>query len=96
MPLDRFISLIIGIIYFALACIFMSDDAEGILLSLAYIISALALIWYGDDLGRLTGVRFGTYPDPVVSKKSPGAIVRFLGWCMLILPGLFVMGKLIC
>lgn len=40
----------------------------------------LALIWFGDELGELTG-----FNSNVVQGKSPEFLLRTLGWCFLLL-----------
>ena len=50
------------------------------------LILPLSAIWFPDNLGELTGVTFGRIGGPVVTKMSPGSIVRFLGWIVLLGP----------
>ena len=40
----------------------------------------LALIWFGDELGELTGLTSRGY----ISQKSPGCFVKLIGWVLLI------------
>jgi hypothetical protein len=39
----------------------------------------LGLIWFGDELGDLTGIRAGQ-----VTKRSPGFLIRIFGWLFLL------------
>jgi len=39
----------------------------------------LGLIWFGDELGGLTGFHHG-----LVNRQSPGFLVRLLGWLILL------------
>lgn len=39
----------------------------------------LGLIWFGDELGALTGLHYG-----MVDRPSPGYLVRVFGWLSLI------------
>ena len=47
---------------------------------------SLGCIWYGDDLGEgLIGAKFG-----LISQVSPGWLVAFMGWVLLLSPALLV------
>ena len=39
----------------------------------------LGLIWFGDELGGLTGFHYG-----LVNRESPGFLVRLFGWLFLL------------
>jgi hypothetical protein len=67
------ISLFMGGGYFALKVIL-------------FLILPLSAIWFPDGMGGLTGVTFGRIGGPVVTSPSPGSIVRFLGWIVLLGP----------
>jgi len=49
-----------------------------------FLILPLSAIWFSDYMGGLTGVAFGH--GPVITVPTPGSIVRFLGWIMLLGP----------
>lgn len=51
---------------------------------LMYLILALACIWFGDEMGSFTG--YSWTGNINISRQSPGGIVRFFGWVLLILP----------
>jgi len=39
----------------------------------------LGLIWFGDELGSVTGLKYG-----LVQRQSPGYLVRLFGWVLLV------------
>jgi hypothetical protein len=51
---------------------------QGAVLALAMLLP-LGLIWFGDELGDLTGIRAGQ-----VTKRSPGFLIRIFGWLFLL------------
>ena len=59
----------------------------GFLLMLRFLILPLACIFFGYEMGTLTGVRFSLNPiRPVVNKPTPGMFVILIGWVLLFLP----------
>jgi len=46
------------------------------------LIFPLACIWYGDELGSYVGVMRGQS----ITAQTPGCLVRFGGWLLLLLP----------
>ena len=79
-------SLILALVFYILAWMNMIESTEEGLIILGYLVFCLALIWNGDWLGSITGVRFGNLFSPYVNKPTPGYMVSFIGWCLLILP----------
>jgi hypothetical protein len=80
--MSRIISLLITIpflVYFALVF-----GLEGILLGIFNIALPMACIWFPDSLGSVTGVGFGRLAAPMITKESPGCLVSFMGWCLLL------------
>lgn len=75
--LHRIISITVCVL--CLLYTYYSTNLEHTANLLQYLIVPLALIWFGDWLGSLTGIRFGAI-GPVVNKTSPGSIVCLLGW----------------
>ena len=60
------------------------DVFEGAVGMFFWLLLSLGCIWYGDELGEgLTGAWFG-----LISQASPGWAVAFMGWVLLLLPGL--------
>lgn len=84
-------SLIIAIIYLILALIFGGPAL--FLVTMALVIVALALIWFGEEIGEYTG-GFHRIGRPYITKKSPGALVSFFGWLLLALPVILLLLKL--
>ncbi len=62
-----------------------SPDRTKILALTPSLILPITFIWFGDELGSLTGIRFGRIVGPVITQKTPGSFVRFGGWLMLLL-----------
>lgn len=82
------------------ACIYLIGSlyygGEIFLRTLMYLIWPIAFIFFGEELGSLTGIRFRlTLAAPVVTKPTPGIIVVFIGWVMLLIPLAIAMYKFI-
>ena len=88
----RKISLIIAIAYLILALIF--GGLEWFLITLGLLIVALALIWFGEEMGEYLG-GFHRIGKPYITKKSPGSLVSLFGWALLLLPVIVILLKLI-
>ncbi|MCK4527976.1 hypothetical protein KAW18_11450 [candidate division WOR-3 bacterium] len=71
---------IIGFIYLTLAGI--AGGGEFLLVVFIYLVFALGLIWFAKDLGEYTG----TVKFIQLTSKSPGFLVRIVGWMLLLLP----------
>ena len=41
-------------------------------------IAPLAFIWFGDELGSITGIKMG-----LVQRQTPGVILRLCGWILI-------------
>jgi hypothetical protein len=52
----------------------------------ACVILPLACIWFGDAMGSYTGPSGSIW----INVPTPGAIVRILGWILLLLPLVFI------
>lgn len=48
-----------------------------------FIVLGTACIWFGDPLGRVTGFRWAGNMN--VSQETPGAIIKIVGWIVLLL-----------
>jgi hypothetical protein len=76
---NRLLSAVIAAAALGLAM--LAGDAEtliGTVLSLAF---AMALVWWGEELGSLTGLVFSLHP---VDQASPGWMVQIFGWIFLL------------
>ncbi|MDA3793144.1 MAG: zf-TFIIB domain-containing protein [Elusimicrobia bacterium] len=84
----KIITAIISLFYLGFASFF--NGSEGFLIMLLFLILPLGCIFFGDELGGVTGVRFRTtFFAPVVTKPTPGAFVVFIGWVLLLFPIIF-------
>jgi len=85
MPADRLISLVIA----AMVCVIavLSGGGHALFDAVLWVVLALALIWFGDELGEYTGLMRGS----LVTAQSPGSLVRFFGWLFLIGPLLYAL-----
>ena len=54
----------------------------GVLLVCAFLILPLVCIWFGEEIGDYTGL----LPGPGINKRTPGSLVKFGGWVLLLLP----------
>jgi len=92
---SRIISLTLAGIFYLLGILFLFETVKDFVLFFMYLFFCISLIWHGDEFGSLTGIRFGSFFDPHISRTSPGCVVRFLGWCLLIVPLLLITGRLL-
>jgi len=81
MKASRISSLVIGVVYILFAL--SSGDLEFILYALIYVVLFVGLIWFGDLFGQLTVLRIGR---PSINKTTPGSIVSFGAWIILLIP----------
>jgi heme A synthase len=90
--IHRAASGIIFLLYILFAVLFIRD---GHVLSkiILFLSLSLAAIWFGEELGSITGVRFGQGISPVVNTPSPGVLVRALGWVLLLIPFLLALAS---
>ncbi|UCH33572.1 MAG: hypothetical protein JSV65_13510 [Armatimonadota bacterium] len=89
MPVDKVISLVIAAGYLTAAAV--SGGGAEVLRTALWVGLALALIWFGDELGEYTGLMRGH----AVTSTSPGALVRFFGWVFLLAPLAFILYMLL-
>ena len=84
MSADRVISLVLA----AMICIIavVAGGGQALVWALLWVALALAMIWFGDELGEYTGLMRGS----LVTAQSPGCLVRSFGWLFLVGPLLYV------
>jgi hypothetical protein len=82
MTWNRLLSAIVAVSYVAAMGWYVGADTA--LKAVAGLLLPLACIWFGDELGNVTGVRFGVIGS-FTTDATPGSIVRFGGWVVLIL-----------
>lgn len=79
---NRLLSVLVAVSYLGL--IGCNWGFGAVLRAVAAVVLPLACIWFGDELGSLTGIRFGLF-RPVVTEASPGSVVRLVGWMVLLI-----------
>lgn len=80
--MGKIISLVLSIIYLIVA--YISGGGEFFIIGLGFLVIPLFCIWFGDELGRYIGFAGRGY----ITKESPGVIVKFMGWVLLLLPAI--------
>ena len=79
----RIIASLIALVYLSLG--FAGMGVEGFFKALGFVFAPFAFIFFGEELGGVTGGRFRpTFFSPAITRPSPGGIVVFLGWVWLI------------
>jgi len=84
--IEKLVALGVGVCYMVvmviIACIGGGPPIElarGLVSFLMMVSASLGLIWFDDVLGDMVGLKSG-----LVSKTSPGFLVRFMGWVFLL------------
>ncbi len=86
--ISKIAAVVISLFYLTAAYFLMG--LKGSLKTLIFLVLPLSCIFFGENLGKLTGIRFGlSFLRPVVTKPTPGFLVVFGGWLLLLSP-LFV------
>jgi len=85
--LGKYIAAGISIIYLLLAGIY-GGGAVFIRMFL-FLLLPMACIWFSDEMGGVTGVRMRMI-GPRITQPSPGCMVKFMGWVLLLLPIIWV------
>ncbi len=80
MTKGRIISAAIAVFYVVVAS--LTSGAEAAFKLIAFLILPLGCIWYGEALGSFKGLMRGQYVDTA----TPGCLVTFVGWIILLLP----------
>ncbi len=76
---NRFLSLIVYIVYLVAAILF----AKGMWpIAFFALMLPLGCIWFGEELGEYIGFAGRMY----ISQTSPGIFIQFLGWIFLLMP----------
>lgn len=83
--IPKILSLAIALVYLVLSSVNLS--AEAVSYCCVFLLIPLALIWFPDKLGRMTGYFLkGSY----VTAESPPILLSIVGWFFLVgLPALF-------
>jgi hypothetical protein len=77
---SRILSGVIAAGYVVLA--YLTSDGETTFKVGMVLILPLACIWFSEEMGSFTGVMRGH----AVTSESPGCLVAFCGWVLLLLP----------
>ncbi len=86
--ISKVAAVIVSLFYLVITSVVMG--LEGFLKIFMFLVLPLSCIFFGEHLGRLTGVNFHfTYLRPMITKQTPGFLVVLGGWLLLLLP-LFV------
>ncbi len=81
--MTRIISL--GIAGMYLVAAFIYGGWELLLMALVVLIMPVAMIWFGEEIGDYVG-GFHRIGKPYITKRSPGSLVAFFGWLLLMTP----------
>jgi hypothetical protein len=87
----RVVSILIALLY-AIAALITEGVATFIFVSMALLLP-LAMIWFPGEIGDYIG--FARLAGPRISKKSPGGLIAFFGWCFLLAPLVIFMIKIL-
>lgn len=92
-PLDyhRIFSILLALFY--PITFYILEGGKGILISIAFLIIPFGCIWFEDELGDYLGWISGK--GRMIDSKTPGSVIRFLGWSFLIGPILFMILSLL-
>jgi hypothetical protein len=82
--IGKTLSLVIAIAYAGVAIYWRGVDS---LKWSAGLLLPLALIWFPEEIGNLTGY----FQSGYVNVQTPGVIVSFIGWFFLVMPGVLVL-----
>jgi len=75
------VALLISIFYLVLT---FNSSAERGFKMLMFLLLPLACIFFSKEMGSYTG--FSGLFNPPINERSPGFIIQFLGWILLLLP----------
>ena len=79
---SRLLSGLVALLYLVPAIVF--GNFEIIFKLVVFLMLPLACIWFSDTMGGFTG--FITFTRPAITKRSPGFLVAFVGWILLLIP----------
>lgn len=80
----KVVAVLIAVSYLVSASIFIG--LKGFLVMLLRIVLPIVCIFFGENIGDLTGIRYPFALYIVVTKPTPGFIVVLGGWLLLLLP----------
>ena len=86
---SKILSAIIAATYLIVA--YIEAGNEGIMIAIYFLILPLASIWFSDAMGRFTGMGLGLMGGPAIDKSTPGCVVAFVGWLLLLVPVIMIL-----
>ena len=78
--ISRLASILVAVAYIC-GSIFYGDQGD-LSRCLLFLILPLICIWFGEEVGSLTGLVFGR----PITATTPGGFIAFGGWMVLIVP----------
>jgi hypothetical protein len=81
---NRILSGVLAATYLVLA--FLVAGGEGSLRIAMFLVLPLACVWFSDELGDYIGQTGSGY----ITERSPGILVRIMGWLLLFMPIIMV------
>ncbi len=78
--INRILSAIVAIIYLVVA--YVAGGPAAAVKCVMFVLLPLVVIWFPDEMGAFTGVVSGHY----INAETPGGLVAFAGWLVLLLP----------
>ncbi|MBT3200539.1 MAG: hypothetical protein HN350_11540 [Phycisphaerales bacterium] len=77
---SRIVSGLLAVVYVGTA--YLATDAETAFKVGMFLVIPLACIWFSEEMGSFTGTMHGR----AITATSPGCMVAFCGWILLLLP----------
>jgi hypothetical protein len=78
--ISRILSAVVALTYLIIA--FCIEGPIGVVKCSIFLLLPLVLIWFPEEMGSFTGVIRGQY----INTETPGCLVAFGGWMVLLLP----------
>ena len=85
MTISRVVSGTFAVVIIVTAALTGVEGKEVLMLSL-FLMLPLTFIWYGDEIGDYMGTVRGFQ----VTSPTPGCLVKFFGWLLLLSPFIFL------
>ena len=63
--------------------------SEVFFLTLILLVLPLASIFFSEEMGNYTG--WAGLRNPKINQTSPGCLIAFLGWALLLMPGIILL-----
>ena len=89
--MGRLLSLVVAACYLVFGYLAGGGFTPILLGVLGFLALPLACIWFGEEMGSFLGLRSLIQ----MTAESPGCLVRFMGWLLLLFPALLILIGLI-